>query len=121
VDTGFPKRSCSNKEEIIMAIDQGTEAVTLSAAERTWRVEIFIERGEDALVRVHREIVKTDASGEVVARDRSVGALDVRASEIETTMFADLTGAQLYAAIQGWADGLASARSENAGPFAAPG
>jgi hypothetical protein len=38
-----------------MSIDLGTESVTLSVTERTWRIEMFTEYGEDPILRSHRE------------------------------------------------------------------
>lgn len=53
-----------------MAIDQGSESLTLAVQERTWRLEIFTESGEDPVVRVHRETVRTGNDGTIVSRER---------------------------------------------------
>lgn len=48
-----------------MAIDQGTETITLASEERTWRVNIETAKGGDPVVTVHRETVKSDSAGVV--------------------------------------------------------
>jgi hypothetical protein len=50
-----------------MAIEQGTETVAVTSEERTWRVEIFTDKGIDPLVRVHRQVIKSLADGTVLS------------------------------------------------------
>jgi hypothetical protein len=81
-----------------MAITQGTETVALTIEERTWRLEIFIEKGTDPTVRAHREVVKTDAAGNVVAKDPSA-VVERQLSKVASQSFAiggkTYTGAEI--------------------------
>lgn len=83
-----------------------TKTVKLTGEERTWRVEIFCEKGDDPLIRAHREIVQVNAAGEVVQRDRSVGYVDRHLSAIARQKVAGLTGAKLAETIADWCDTL---------------
>lgn len=51
-----------------MAIELGTESLTLSVKERTWRVEIFTDVGIDPIVTAHREKVWLRPDGTVADR-----------------------------------------------------
>jgi hypothetical protein len=89
-----------------MAIELGDETLTLTKSERTWRVEIFVEHGDDPIIRAHREVVMTDADGKVSSRDRAIPTVERRLSAIAGKTYAGLTGAELAGAIAAWADGL---------------
>ena len=54
-----------------MAIDHGTETVTLTTTERTWRVDIQTALDVDPIIMGHREIVKMD--GETVSSKTPAG------------------------------------------------
>jgi hypothetical protein len=65
-----------------MAIDQGTETLTVKTQERTWRINIESAMDTDYVFTVHRETVKTDPAGIVVSKvsnaivvTRGVGAI----------------------------------------------
>jgi hypothetical protein len=96
-----------------MAIDMGTESQTLSVKERTWRVEIFAEAGDDPTVRAHREVVHLDGAGRVVWRERDISMVTRSLSQIATTQFtngsATVTGGELAALIAAAADSLRQA------------
>lgn len=99
-----------------MAIDLGNETITVTRSERTWRVELFCERGQDYVLRGHRETVATGSDGSVsVARD--IAPVEASLSAIATRSFAvddptnpgskiTLTGAQAAAFIAGVVDRL---------------
>ncbi len=55
-----------------MAITQGTETISVTSEERTWRLEIFTEKGQQYSVRAHRETVRTDSEGNILSRERGV-------------------------------------------------
>lgn len=52
-----------------MAIELGSETLTLTKKARTWRVECETVFGSDYTLTAHREIVSLDQNGKVVARD----------------------------------------------------
>ncbi|MGB6080199.1 MAG: hypothetical protein WBF99_12145 [Xanthobacteraceae bacterium] len=90
-----------------MAIEQGAETVTLTVEERTWRVEIFCEKGEDPTIRAHRQTVRSGGSGSVLSVEN--GALvERRSSAIQGDTFTaagvTITGAQLAGLIAQAAD-----------------
>lgn len=86
-----------------MAIDQGTENLTLVKSERSWRVEIFCEHGADPLVRVHRETVGV-AGGQIVSRERAGVVVERQLSAVATEQINGMSCAQLAAQISAVAD-----------------
>lgn len=53
-----------------MAIDLGSQTLSVTKQERTWRVECFCEDGTDYELVAHREVVTTDPNGVVISRER---------------------------------------------------
>jgi hypothetical protein len=92
-----------------MAISMGIKTVTSTLEERTWRTEVFTEKGQDPVVRGHRELVGIDPAGNVDSRDRSIPPVEFTLSSVltETITLADgtvLTGAKMGEAISVWID-----------------
>lgn len=52
-----------------MAIDQGTETLTITTKERTWRINIETAKGGDPTVTVHRETVRTTPDGTIISKE----------------------------------------------------
>ncbi len=94
-----------------MAIDQGTETMIIASQERTWRVNIETAKGEDPVVTVWREVVRTAPDGSVISRE-SAGDFSRSLSEVAAETITvpgsspaiTLTMAQLAAAIAATAD-----------------
>lgn len=90
-----------------MAITQGTETVALTTEERTWKVEIFCDKGTDPTVRVHRQLVKSDPSGAIVGIENNA-TVERRQSQVAESTFTaastTVTGNQLAALISQAAD-----------------
>lgn len=55
-----------------MAIQKGTESLTLTKEERTWRVECFAEEGTDYSIIFHRETLWKRTDGTIAQRDRRI-------------------------------------------------
>jgi hypothetical protein len=93
-----------------MAIELGIETETVSKEERTWRVELFCEKGEDPTIRAHREIVTLNTDGKVIARDRDVPVVARHLSVIANKSFTfnskTYTAAELAGVIAAVADTL---------------
>lgn len=53
-----------------MSTPLGSETITVTKQERTWRVECFCEDGADYTMVAHREILSLAADGSVVASER---------------------------------------------------
>lgn len=90
-----------------MSITEGTETIVLTIEERTWRLEIFTDKGVDPTVRAHREVVKTDASGNVISRETGVTvnrSLSQFASQSFTVAGKSYTGAEIANLISAVAD-----------------
>jgi hypothetical protein len=90
-----------------MAIEQPETTLTLSGEERTWRVEIFCEKGQDPTIVAHRETIKSDANGNVVTRERGVTVRRTGsgvATDTITVGNLTITGAQLAAVVAAAAD-----------------
>lgn len=87
-----------------MAIDQGTETLSVMKSERTWRVEVFCERGEDPIVRAHRETITTTAAGELVGRERAGVTVERKLSAVAAEQINGMSCAQLAAQIAAVAD-----------------
>jgi hypothetical protein len=86
-----------------MAINLGTETLDVTKSERTWRVEIFCERGNDPIIRAHRETIWIASDGTLLRSERGV-TVDRSLSQIATESHDGLTGAQLAGAIASRAD-----------------
>lgn len=90
-----------------MAIEQGTETVTVTVEERTWRVEIFCEKGEDPTIRAHHQTVRSDGNGNVLSIENGA-IVERRSSAIQGDTFTavgiSVTGAQLAELIAQAAD-----------------
>ncbi|MBN8960584.1 MAG: hypothetical protein J0H71_05585 [Rhizobiales bacterium] len=90
-----------------MAIEQGTETVTVTLEERTWRVEIFCEKGEDPTIRAHRQTVRSDAGGNLLSIV-NCATVERNSSTIQGDTFTaagvTVTGAQLADLIAAAAD-----------------
>jgi hypothetical protein len=69
-----------------MAIDLGTTTITVSKQERTWRLEIFTEKGQDPSVRAHREMIETASDG-TFKRERSGVTVERSLSAVATETF----------------------------------
>lgn len=85
-----------------MAIDQGTETVSISTQERTWRINIETPIGQTPTVTAFREIIKSDGGGTIFAREIGIEVsrlADAVAAETFTAAGATVTGAQLAALI----------------------
>ena len=87
-----------------MSKSVGTETIELTIEWRTWRVEIFCEKGDVPRVVCHREKVWTRPDGTVAQRDRSVVTVARKLSQVASQEVAGITGANLAAAIAAWAD-----------------
>ncbi len=91
-----------NGVSTIMAIDQGTETVSISTQERTWRINIETPLGQTPVVTAFREIIKADSGGTIFARAIGIEVsrlADAVATEKFTAAGATVTGAQLAALI----------------------
>lgn len=86
-----------------MATEQGTETVTVTKSTRTWRVEIFCERGNDPVVRAHREIIRVGDDGTVLSAERGI-TVDRLLSQIADEDVDGITGAALAGHIAKRAD-----------------
>jgi hypothetical protein len=90
-----------------VAITQGTETVALTTEERTWKVEIFCDKGADPIVRVHRQLVKYDPSGAIVGIENNA-TVERHQSQVAANTFTvagiTVTGNQLAALISQAAD-----------------
>lgn len=53
-----------------MAIDLGSQTLSVAKQERTWRIECFCEDGADYELVAHREVITTDPNGVVISRER---------------------------------------------------
>ena len=91
-----------------MAIELGNNTLAVTRQERTWRLELFTERGEDPSVRAHREVVRVDGEGNVLARDRGIPAVERRLSVVAAQSFTvaghTYTAAEIAAVIAAVAD-----------------
>lgn len=90
-----------------MAIEQGTETVSLTSEERTWRVEIFTDKGIDPLVRVHRQVIKSTADGTILSVQDNAIVERLQSAVMNDSFTAagvTVTGAQLAALISQAAD-----------------
>lgn len=101
-----------------MAIDKGTESVSLAVKERTWRVEIFTDFGADPVVQVHRERVWLRDDGSLYRRE-TLPAVTATLTQIASFDLGGIDGAEMALAISGAGDALAAARDAQTGPFAA--
>jgi hypothetical protein len=86
-----------------MALDIGTESLTLTVKERSWRIEIFADLGIDPLLRAHREKVWLRPDGSVAHRE-VLEPVERRLSTIAAQTFDGMTGAALAATIAAAAD-----------------
>jgi hypothetical protein len=89
-----------------MAIDQGTAAVTVSAQERTWRINIETPFGADPTITVQREEVKT-VDGVVISKTPNAvvtRGLSATAAQSLTAGGVTVTMAQLAVIIAAAAD-----------------
>lgn len=90
-----------------MAIEQGTQTLAVTTEERTWKVEVFCEKGADPIVRIHRQLVRTNAAGEVLSVDNNA-TVERRQSEVGadsiTATGVTVTGNQLAALVSAAAD-----------------
>lgn len=93
-----------------MAMDLGTETAIVTMQERTWRVEIFCEKGDDPTLRAHREVVSIDANGKVISQDRKITMVNRRLSAMAAQSFTvggkSYSGAEIAAVIAAVADAL---------------
>lgn len=75
----------------------GTKNVTIE--ERTWKIEIMCESGDDPIVRADRETVISTDDGTVLFRDRSARHTERRLSQVADQKFmlgdSAITGLQL--------------------------
>jgi hypothetical protein len=55
-----------------MSIDQGTETLTITKSERTWRTNIETPKGVPPTVQAYREVIGTDPAGNILSRDTSI-------------------------------------------------
>lgn len=87
-----------------MAIDIGSESLTLTVKERTVRTEIFTEFDTDPIVRVHRERVWLNGDGSLHHKDPNWIVTQRTLSQVADVTVEDVTGAQLAVIIAAWAD-----------------
>lgn len=88
-----------------MAIDIGTESVALTVKERTWRVEIFCEVGNDPIIRAHREKVWLRPDGSIAQVDRNIHPVERSLAAIAKQDFGGgMTGLKLAQTIADVAD-----------------
>jgi hypothetical protein len=90
-----------------MAIEQGTETVTVTSQERTWRVNIETAMGADPVVTAFRETIRTASDGSVISKEPA-GSTERRLSAVETQSFTvngkAYTGAEIADIIAAVAD-----------------
>lgn len=63
-----------------MAVSLEAKTISVTPERRTWRTEIFSEKGEVPSIKFHREGLEVDAEGTIKSRDRlpaSVRTFDV--------------------------------------------
>lgn len=105
-----------------MSIDLGKQIVTIT--ERTWRIEIETERGDDPVIRVFREKLTMAEDGTVLLRDRDLPVVGRRLSEITDQKVAvgaaSYTGSEVAAVIAAMADAFRQQDIETAASAAAP-
>ena len=53
-----------------MAIDLGSQTLTTTRQERTWRIECFCDDGTDYKLVAHREILTKDQDGNIISMER---------------------------------------------------
>lgn len=90
-----------------MAIEKGTEMVAVTTEERTWRINILTPKGAMPVVTMHRETIKADAAGAVLAAEQNVTVTRTAAelaAKSYTAAGVTVTGAQLAALIAEVAD-----------------
>jgi len=104
-----------------MALSLGTDKTPLAMQERTWRVELFCEAGEEARLVMHRETVGLRPDGSVATRSRDVPPVQRTLSQIADQDFDGMTGAQLAQKLWDVGDALRQEDIDNpAPPFARP-
>jgi hypothetical protein len=53
-----------------MAVALEAKTISVTPERRTWRTEVFSEKGEVPTIRFHREALEVDADGKIKSRDR---------------------------------------------------
>lgn len=90
-----------------MAIEIGTETISITTQERTWRINIETPFNTVPTVTVYRELVKTDGNN-IISRDQNAAVSQRTADAVTeqkyTALGASVTGAQLAALISVAAD-----------------
>ncbi len=93
-----------------MSIDLGNITKITNLKERTWRIEISSELGEDPTLVARREVVQTDEDGNVISRQRNSPSVIRRLGGIAATEFSvggvKITGASLALVVAGVVDTL---------------
>lgn len=93
-----------------MAKDLGKQTVTVSKQERTWRVEIFCDLGNNPVINFHRQVVLDDGTKKVAdpTEYRVITRTAKELSEMSVTVAKNTyTGAELGAVISAFGDALA--------------
>lgn len=89
-----------------MAIDEGSEAVTLQKSDRAWRIEIFINDDDTVQLRFHRE--RLFKLGGVIKHRALLGVTERTQAQIAAKSYtaagATRTGNQILALINKMAD-----------------
>lgn len=90
-----------------MAIDQGSETVTIKTEERTWRIQIETPKGADASITIFREVVRYLPDGTVLSKEaggevrRSLSQVAAQAFQLKS---GTMTGADVAGALAAIAD-----------------
>lgn len=93
-----------------MAITIGTETLSITTEERTWRISIETPKNAVPVITVFRETVKSDAAGAIISKERTAQvsrAADVVAAETQDftpSQAGKITAAELAALIAARAD-----------------
>lgn len=91
-----------------MAVSKGQKSLQVNVETRTWRVEVFCEKGQVPTVVVHRETITVDEQGAIVSSVRSpqpvTRTLDKVAAQEITVDGKKYTIAEIAAAIAETAD-----------------
>lgn len=93
-----------------MASNQGTETVSVTTQERTWRVNIETARHADPVVTGYREIVRTASDGSLIAAEqapqaeRKLSAVAAQTLPFTAATAGVITGLELAGLIAAWVD-----------------
>lgn len=93
-----------------MAVDLRRESVTLTVRERTRRIDIIAQSGEDPRIIIRRETLWLKDDGTVYRKEDS-DAIEVSGKLLMSLEFGGISGEKLYAALSEAGDMISALRA----------